>query len=263
MRIIAIDDEASPLNLMRIMLEGTEGTELVASFSNAVDALEYLRHVQVDLAFVDVEMPDMNGIDFANAVEALPNPPLIVFVTAYSQYAMDAWGTDAVAYILKPFDRAQLVRVLDRAEHMLSIAKRGGFEVRCFPRFDVLVAGKPVVFHSKRAKELLAYLVLHRGSWVDIGTLVYDLFGDIDEKSSKSHYRVILTRLRQTLSELGIEDILKTEYGKIRVDIPEENCDYYRCLRGRRSLFSGEFMQEYSWAEGESARLRAETGRHE
>ena len=82
MRIIAIDDEASPLNLMRIMLEGTEGTELVASFSNAVDALEYLRHVQVDLAFVDVEMPDMNGIDFANAVEALPNPPLIVFVTA-------------------------------------------------------------------------------------------------------------------------------------------------------------------------------------
>ena len=74
---------------------------------------------------------------------------------------------------------------------------------------------------------------------------------------------MILTRLRQTLSELGIEDILKTEYGKIRVDIPEENCDYYRCLRGRRSLFSGEFMQEYSWAEGESARLRAETGRHE
>lgn len=258
MRIIAVDDEVRPLNLMRILLEDMEGAELVASFSNPVDALEYVSHVPVDLAFVDIEMPEMSGIEFAGAAAALPKPPLIVFVTAYGQYAVDAWKTDAVDYILKPYDPAQLRRALDRAAAHLSADAERRLEVRCFPGFDLLIGGKPLVFHSKRAKELLAYLIHHRGGWVSIGSLVYDLFGDLDEKSSKSHYRVILARLKQELSAAGVDDLICTDYGKIRVDIPDECCDYYRYLRGRKSLFGGEYMQEYSWAETEAARMRAE-----
>lgn len=256
MRIIAIDDEASPLNLLRIMLSSIEGAELVASFSNPEDALEYLRHIQVDLAFVDMEMPEMNGIEFASAVESLPSPPLVAFITAYSQYAIDAWNTNAMAYILKPFDRQQLQKTLEKAEQLMGLSKHGDFEIRCFPNFEVLVNGTHVSFQSKRAKELLAYLVMNRGNWVSIGTLVYDLFGDLDEKSSKSHYRVILGRLKRTLSECGLDDILITEYGKIRVNIPDDKCDYFRFLKGRKSLFQGEFMQEYSWAETEAQHLR-------
>lgn len=260
MRVIAIDDEASPLNLMRIMQDQIEGVDLVASFSNPVEALDYLRHIPVDLAFVDVEMPEMTGIEFAMATEKLAHPPLIVFVTAYSQYAMDAWNTNAVAYLLKPFDRMQLAKVLEKAGQLLQIAPRGDYEVHCFPEFELVVRGEPVAFHSKRAKELLAYLVMHRGNWVSIGTLVYDLFGDMDEKTSKSHYRVILSRLKHTLKEAGLEDILKTQYGQIRVDIPADRCDYYRFLQGRRSLFQGDFLQEYSWAETEAQHLRRTAG---
>lgn len=255
MRIIAVDDETRPLNLIRIMLEKIEGAELVASFSNPVDALEYVRYVQVDLAFVDVEMPEMSGIEFARALEELKHPPQVVFVTAYSQYAVDAWRTNAVDYILKPYDAEQLKRAIDRASGRLMTAPRD-YELRCFPCFDVLANGKPLVFHSKRGKELLAYLVHHRGSWVTVGSLVYDLFGDVDERSSKSHYRVILSRLKLDLSGAGLEGLLKTEYGKIRVDIPTESCDYYRYLRGHTSLFCGEYLEEYSWAEIEATRMR-------
>lgn len=255
MRIIALDDESGPLNLMRIMLEKIEGAELVASFSHPAEALEYLRYVPVDLAFVDIEMPGMDGLEFTRALEGLPHPPQVVFVTAYSQYAVDAWKTNATDYILKPFDVPQLKRAIDRAAGRMRSEHRD-FEIRCFPCFDVLVDGEPLVFHSKRAKELLAYLVHHRGSWVSVGTLVYDLFGDVDERASKSHYRVILSRLRQDLAQAGMTDIIKTGYGKIRVDIRTEYCDYYRYLRGHNSLFNGEYLQEYSWAEIEAARMR-------
>ena len=102
----------------------------------------------------------------------------------------------------------------------------------------------------------MAYLIHNQGHWVDIGTLVFDLFGDSDEQASKSHYRVILSRLKQDLDSVGLDDIIVTEYGKIRADVPTECCDYYRYLRGHSSLFKGEYLTEYSWSEIEATRMR-------
>lgn len=255
MRIIAVDDETRPLNLIRIMLEKIDGVELVASFSNPVDAYEYLRHVSVDMAFVDVEMPEINGLEFAKMLEKLADPPQVVFVTAYPQYAVEAWKTIAEDYILKPYGIEQLKNAINRVSKRINKHIKG-YEVRCFPRFDLLVNGKPLVFRSKRGKELLAYLVHYQGSWVSVGSLVFDLFGDKDEQASKSHYRVILSRLKQDLSGAGLSEILHTGYGKIRVEIPPEACDYYRYLRGSTDLFSGEYLQEYSWAETEATRIK-------
>ena len=258
MRAIGIDDEIRPLNLLRIMLDGVEEVDYVASFSNPMDALEYLRHGQIDLAFVDIEMPEMNGIEFAVATESLEKPPLVVFITAYSKYGVDAWSTNAIDCIFKPYDKQRLLKAIDKAEKYLRLNRSTDYEVRCFPSFDLIIDHQPLIFHSKRSKELLAYLVHYQNRWVDIGMIVYDLFGDTNEKASKSHFRVILARLRNTLKEYGLEEILKTEYGKVRADIPTDRCDYYRYLRGRKSLFTGNYMQEYSWAETEAERLRKE-----
>lgn len=120
----------------------------------------------------------------------------------------------------------------------------------------MLINGEPKAFQSKRAKELLAYLIHNQCCWVSIGTLVYDLFGDLDEKSCKSHYRVILARLKKELSSCHMEHMIETRYGFIRVNIPENLCDYYMLLAGYNDdLFHGEYMQDYSWAEIERSRL--------
>lgn len=103
---------------------------------------------------------------------------------------------------------------------------------------------------------MLAYLIHNQCCWVSIGTLVYDLFGDLDEKSCKSHYRVILARLKKELSSCHMEHMIETRYGFIRVNIPENLCDYYMLLAGYNDdLFHGEYMQDYSWAEIERSRL--------
>lgn len=255
MRVIAVDDEFSPLNLLKYMLDKIEGVEFIATFSNAIDALNYISHSDVDLIFVDVEMPEMNGLEFAKMLDTMDNPPQIVFITAYREYAVEAWKTSASDYLLKPFSQEDIERAIDRAQKRRIQGKKK-YEFVCFPKFDLLINGSPFSFHSKRSKELMAYLIHNQGHWVDIGTLVFDLFGDSDEQASKSHYRVILSRLKQDLDSVGLDDIIVTEYGKIRADVPTECCDYYRYLRGHSSLFKGEYLTEYSWSEIEATRMR-------
>lgn len=148
------------------------------------DAIDYLKKHKTDLIFLDIEMHEMNGLAFANHLEELHIDSKIVFLTAYSRYALEAWRTSAIDYILKPFDQSQLERALSRAlPDIPNISAQKALFLRCFPKFELLINGEPKAFQSKRAKELLAYLIHNQCCWVSIGTLVYDLFGDLDEKS--------------------------------------------------------------------------------
>lgn len=264
MKIISVDDEQWSSNLLKLMITQLktdnheyEEVEFVASFTGAKEALDYIKSYKVDLVFLDVEMPEMTGLEFAAQVESWHPEVKIVFVTAYSQYALDAWRTEAIDYILKPFDIDEVQRSLRRALMQKEAGKsKTELMIRCFPRFELVIGGHPKAFKSKKAKELLAYLVHNQGCWVNTGTLVYDLFGDWNEKSSKSHFRVILSRLKRELADCGVENIIETKYGAVRVNIPEEVvCDYYLFLKGEKHLFHGEYMMDYSWAEEESVRL--------
>ena len=111
-RCIAIDDEPLALRQIKNYIERVEKLELVALCSNAIEAKELLKTEQVDLLFVDINMPDINGIDF---VRGLTNPPLVIFTTAYSEYALEGFRLDAVDYLLKPFSFDDFSRAAEKA----------------------------------------------------------------------------------------------------------------------------------------------------
>ena len=111
-RCIAIDDEPLALRQIKNYIERVEKLELVALCSNAIEAQELLKTEQVDLLFVDINMPDINGIDF---VRGLTNPPLVIFTTAYSEYALEGFRLDAVDYLLKPFSFDDFSRAAEKA----------------------------------------------------------------------------------------------------------------------------------------------------
>lgn len=99
-RCIIIDDEPLALGQLATYIDKVPFLELVGKFCSALDALEYLEKETVDAIFCDINMPDMNGVDF---VKSLAVPPLVVFTTAYSEYAIDGFRVNAVDYLLKPF----------------------------------------------------------------------------------------------------------------------------------------------------------------
>ena len=251
MKAIVVDDEERALKLMSAMLSTMEGVELVKMFKNSYDALEYLKiqGVGIDILFLDVEMPGMDGIAMAGELMKQPMPPKIVFVTGYEKYAYAAWEAEAVDYLLKPYRKADIRHAIERCKSFSRPAMARWIEVKCFPGFELFLDKDPVKFHNKKAKELLAYLIHNRGEWVDTGSIVFDIFGGQDEEQGKKYYNVVSYRLRRTLAEEGISDLLEVEYGKCRIRAEHIYCDYYSYLEGNEELFLGSYMQQYSWAE--------------
>lgn len=112
MKCLAIDDEPLALAQLSGYISRVPFLKLVKSCHDAFEAMEILAEGEVDLIFVDINMPDLNGLDF---VRSLIVKPLVVFTTAYSEYAVEGFKVDAVDYLLKPFEFQDLLRSADKA----------------------------------------------------------------------------------------------------------------------------------------------------
>ena len=116
LRAMIVDDEAPARSELRFLLEETGRVEEVAEASSAREAVEKLMEGRPDVLFLDISMPKTNGMQLAEALHKLKNPPAVVFVTAYSEYALEAFGVDAVDYLMKPVETDRLERALDKIE---------------------------------------------------------------------------------------------------------------------------------------------------
>ncbi len=112
-RCITIDDEPIALKQMSGYVQKTPFLELVGKFESAFDAIEFISQNEVDLMFVDINMPDLNGIDF---VKSLDTPPKVIFTTAYSEYAVEGFKVDAIDYLLKPIGYSDFLKAAGKAK---------------------------------------------------------------------------------------------------------------------------------------------------
>lgn len=127
LRTLIIDDEPIALEKLRGYVSKVPFLELSGVCRNGIEAIEVMAHQQIDVVFTDINMPDMSGMEF---ISSLTNPPLTVFITAYTEYAVDSYRLSAVDYLLKPYGFADFQRaankVLDRyrlrSEHATSAA---------------------------------------------------------------------------------------------------------------------------------------------
>ena len=110
-RCLAIDDEPLALEQLKNFISKIPYLELVAACPSAMDAKDVLSHEMIDAIFCDINMPDLNGMDF---IKSLASPPLIVFTTAYSEYALEGYKVDAVDYLLKPFGLDEFRRAAEK-----------------------------------------------------------------------------------------------------------------------------------------------------
>jgi DNA-binding LytR/AlgR family response regulator len=139
LRVLIVDDEYPAREELRYLLRSFPEIEVVGEAAQASEALELIRNIDYDLCFLDVKMPGKSGVDLVKQLAALPHSPAVIFVTAYPDYAVEAFDLDAVDYLLKPFDQARLARALQRlvergAEGMLEPTQ--GAEVNGIPSVD-------------------------------------------------------------------------------------------------------------------------------
>jgi two-component system LytT family response regulator len=121
LKCLAIDDEPLALKQLESYINNTPFLETVALCQSAFEAMEYLSNNEIDLMFVDINMPDINGMDF---VKSLTVKPQIIFTTAYSEYAMEGFKVDAIDYILKPISYAIFLKAVNKAKMWFELNQR-------------------------------------------------------------------------------------------------------------------------------------------
>jgi len=112
---IAVDDEPLALDLVGKFIEQTVFLNLAGKFSGAVNALNAIHTQKIDLVFLDIQMPDLNGMELARALDKGTDRPLIIFTTAYNQFALEGYKVDALDYLLKPFNYLEFLRAAQKA----------------------------------------------------------------------------------------------------------------------------------------------------
>ena len=170
MKVILVDDDKSMLLIMKKMISKIPEVEIVGSFQSTGEAYRFIKGNKVDMAFVDIKMPEENGLDFAKRVTSEIGDIAVSFLTAHKEYALEAFEVYAFDYIVKPISQVRLENSIQRArqrfipnparENVISpklfVYCLGGMEVRSEDN-------KTVQFSSSKSSELLAYLLLING----------------------------------------------------------------------------------------------------
>ena len=250
MRILAVDDERIALEGLLSVLRSCLPEAEIRGFRDGQEALKYAEENEIQLAFLDIEMRGMNGLDVAKQLSAMYPRINIIFTTGYSNYSSDAFALHASGYIHKPVTEKKIREELGVLRYPLQeVPKR--LRVQCFGNFDVMYDGKPLRFQYNKSRECLAYLVSRRGTLCTMGELAAILWPD-DNSDHISYLKNIRVDLGNVFSKLGLDDVLVRQRGLLGVVPGEINCDYYLYLENPKKyghLYSGEFMAQYSWAE--------------
>lgn len=119
MKCVIIDDEPLAVELLQDFVKKIDSLELINSFNNAIDAVSFINQNNIDLVFLDIQMPHFSGIDFLNTIE---KKPLVIFTTAYSDYAVEGFNLGAVDYLVKPIPFHRFLKAVVRAQQVLQPA---------------------------------------------------------------------------------------------------------------------------------------------
>lgn len=117
LRCVAIDDEPLALEILSGYIAKDLSIELLGCFTDGIKALDFLSQNEIDLLFIDIQMPDINGFQL---IEKLSQKPLVVFTTAYADYALEGFKVDAVDYLLKPIDQPDFEKAIQKVKQRLS-----------------------------------------------------------------------------------------------------------------------------------------------
>ncbi|MBB6669611.1 response regulator [Cohnella nanjingensis] len=240
--IAAVDDELPALKRVEKLLETIGDVQVGGLFDSARDFLEQAltKPDPIDLVLLDMEMPGIHGLELARRLRAFRPEIQIVFLTAYEEYARDAFDVEALDYLLKPITKEDLEKTLSRYARRIGrgaaepAVSEPGLSIRSFGPFAVATAqGEPVRFRNSKGRELLAYLHHHRGRPVSKAQILEDIWygGDIERTQVTLHSTVY--QLRKDLEASGLTDVIeqtKTAGGSysVRWTVAYDDVDAYR-----------------------------------
>ena len=246
MKILLVDDEQLQLIRLEKVCKSVLPNAEFFSFTYPLKALEENSNSVFDIAFLDIEMPSINGIQLGKKLKKV-NPLIkIIFVTAYNEYALQAFNIHASGYITKPVSEAKIKEEIDQLQNVAPLPSGKKLQIKCFGNFEVFHNGEPVRFAYKKSKEVFAYLVDREGAAIGINELNTVLW----EEDHPSYLRNLIADIQKTLKKLDCEDVFIKRHNECYIDVEKVDCDAYEYKKDNPNavrMYRGEYMMQYSW----------------
>ncbi len=245
MNVIVVDDERIVLAAEETIIKRAMPDAIIHSFKKAKDALEFAAENVIDIAFLDINIKGITGLSLAEKLKEYNAQINIIFCTGYSEYSLDAHELFCSAYLMKPITQEKVQKALENLRYPLS-KKIEGFRVQCFGNFEAYYEGQPIKFKYGKTKELFAYLIDRRGAAISTKDMVIALY---ESEDKESYVRNLRADLQNTFDSLGLTDVLVKSGANLGVQAEIIDCDYYDYLDGKKNLFKGEYMSQFSFSE--------------
>lgn len=290
MKVILVDDELLALEYMEKLINKIGGITVAGKYINPLEAFEAVKTEAPDVIFLDVEMPGMNGVELATRIqESLPKAH-IIFVTAFSEYAVKAFDLNAIDYLVKPVRLARLEQAFQRVPSIAappSKSARYGLKIKTGQRLSfVKTEGQsemeiPAKWRTSKVRSIFALLLLQHGKPMRKEMLIQQFWPDLsDEKAYIQLYSAIY-QIRKTLSALDFDISITTSENSYQLtlngaaldiddwekeikQLPVLNSETLLLHQKAADSYNGDYLSEenYSWAEAERERLNILWSQH-
>ncbi|MCX7774218.1 MAG: response regulator [Clostridia bacterium] len=209
-RAFLVDDEKPALRELQFLLKQYPEIEVEGIFTNPLEALAQIEKTKPQVVFLDIHMAQLKGIDAASAILAKNPQTQIVFVTAYDQYAIEAFELHALDYLLKPLNQERLAKTIvrllkGRNPIRIENAESQKLHIRCLGRFELAWDGQePIKWRTEKTKELFCFLLHHRGRDLSKDELLEGLWPEEDpERAMRQLYNGVYY-IRRALEDYGV-----------------------------------------------------------
>lgn len=254
MKILCVDDEPLALEMLTEAIQEAKPDAELKAFRKQSELLAQAEQNGCDIAFLDIHMRGMNGVELAKKLKEV-NPKMnIIFVTGYDEYTGDAMRLRASGYVMKPVTKEKLEEELKELRFPIEPKSDAILKVQCFGNFDVFTPdGTPVHFERSKSKEVFAYLVHRHGSSCTVKEIAAALFEDEPYDTKQQAYlQKIFSAMMKSLKKIGAEKVVNKSYNSMSVNVNMLDCDYYRFLEldaGAVNSYQSEYMSQYYWAD--------------
>ncbi|MEK3936501.1 response regulator [Sporosarcina sp. FSL W7-1349] len=284
MKAILIDDEPLALQFLEHQLTKVADIEIVGAFTDPFAGQKAVEENEIDLVFLDIEMPQMNGIDLAGKIIERKPQIHIVFVTAYDVFAIQAFELNALDYVLKPVQEERILKTIERIEQRRldapeSVSQAADpLRLNLFQQVSISIGGQtlaPFHWRTSKVQQLFFYFIHYKGRVISKSEIIELLWPDLDIKKAYAQLYTAIYHIRKTVEpisdyfiitstsegylmtlenvELDVDEFERIIHSSVPLSA-ETIGDYEQAL----DLYKGEYLadSDYVWAENERHRLQ-------
>ncbi|TBL80701.1 BTAD domain-containing putative transcriptional regulator [Paenibacillus thalictri] len=276
LRAIIVDDEELSVKRLKRILSDNDEIETCHTFLNPREAYEFAMEHPIDIAFLDISMPEISGMTLSGLLHEIDDTIHIVFVTGYEEYAIQAFDLDALDYLLKPVTMERISRTLSKAiKRTRTAVARSSMSVQLFNGLKIYRNGPdpdPIMLRTPKTEELFAYII-SKGA-VSREEITETLWSGLETKKALNNLNSTLYYIRKATNSETTENWLAVSRNEIRVEQSSVYCDLYEfeqllkqlrqdsarsaeLFKRAESLYTGPFLKgrSYEWAHEKTLRL--------